>query len=81
MLIYYLLFSHHVYSNFYWNFFFSHCPYLYLEPLSLFFFYTGNAYSKYEHDAHVTHIPEVFFCILILNMYEDISRIISIIEI
>lgn len=32
------MFSHHVYSNFYWNFFFSHCPYLYLEPLSLFFF-------------------------------------------
>lgn len=25
--------------------------------------------------------PKFFFCILILNMYEDISRIISIIEI
>lgn len=63
------------------KFFFSYCFYLYLELLCLFFFYIGNVYFKYEYDVYVIYIFEVFFCILILNMYEDILRIIFIIEI
>lgn len=47
----------------------------------IFFFYIGNVYFKYEYDVYVIYIFEVFFCILILNMYEDILRIIFIIEI